>query len=261
MKRNRGQVGLLIVIVVGVLVALIMSVASGVLNDVVLSRQAKEGGTALHVAEQGVEEALNLIRQNANLGEGSAYHGNVSFNNFSGVYSVKQEAGLGIYVKEGDVVEVDLSDYANDDLTIEWVKKNKEDEDVVCSGEGSGQAPAALEIIKMLKSGGVSREYVNAADCDLSANNGFANATAVSGEFTSRFDLSGMTNVSKLRIRPIYNGTTVGLVGISLPSQVYVIHSTGEGDVVDKEIEVKRSRDRSSSIFDFALFTGGTIVK
>ncbi len=261
MKRNKGQVGLLIIIVVGVLVALIMSVASGALNDVMLSRQAEEGGTAFHVAEQGVEEALNLIRQNANLGGNSSYQGSVSFDNFSGSYSVKQKPGLDIYVKEGDVVEVDLSSYTDDNLTIEWVKKDKKDEDVACLGEGSGQAPAALEVIELLKSGDVSRAYFNAAGCDLSANNGFANATIISGEFKSRLDLTGMTNVSRLRIKPIYNGVTIGLVGISLPSQVYIIHSKAEGGDVDKEIEVKRSRDRASSIFDFALFTGGTIVK
>ncbi len=258
-KFKKGQVGLLIIIVVGVLVALIMSVASGTLNDVVLSRQTKEGGTAFHVAEQGVEEALNEIRANSNLNGGS-YSGQVSFENLVGHYSVSHYRGLDIYVKEGEVVEVNLDGYSNNWLGVFWVKKNKFDEDINCQGEGSGRAPASLEITEVLKSGGTKKLYYNSAKSTC-LNNGFSMAGTTTNEFTSRINLTGLSQVAKLRLKPIYNGSTVALTGPSLPPQIYIIHSAAGGEDVQKEIEVKRSANQAGSIFDFALFSAGTIIK
>ncbi len=260
-KFKKGQVGLLIIIVVGVLVALIMSVASGTLSDVVLSRQEKENGVAFHVAEQGVEQALNLIRMDADLGGMENYHGQVNFHNLNGDFLVSHLPSLDIYVNEGDVVKVNLSDYTEDWLTVSWGREDKVDENVACNGEGSGQSPAALEVIEVMTDGSVRRLYYNAANCDLSADNGFQVAGVGSNGFISRVNLTGLLQVSKLRLRPIYNGATINIVGSSLPSQIYVIHSTAESGDVQKEIEVKRSADQASSIFDFAVFSAGTIVK
>ncbi len=260
-KFKNGQVGLLIVVVVGVLVALIMSVASGTLSDLVMSRQEKESGVAFHVAEQGVEEALNLIRTDADLGSNGSYKGQVSFGSLTGHYTINQNSGSDLYLKEGEVVEINLTDYPSDWLNVFWVKKNKPNEDVNCQGEGSGKAPAALEVIRINKDGSWQRSYFNSSNCDLSANNGFQQAQSASGDFISKIVLTGLTQVNKLRLRPIYNGTTLALNGSALPPQIYVIHSAAAGGDVEREIEVKRSGDQAGSIFDFAVFSAGTIVK
>jgi len=61
-KFPKGQVGLLLLVVMGIVVALVMSVASRSLSDTVLSRQERESSAAFAVAETGVERALNILR-------------------------------------------------------------------------------------------------------------------------------------------------------------------------------------------------------
>src|SRR3989344_1551249 len=97
MVENRGQVGLTILLVMGVLISLSLSIASRTLGDLVLSRQEKEGSEAFHLAEQGVEEALNAIRQDAGLVDGGTYTGTVGTGEVvSGSYSIEGFEGLDI---------------------------------------------------------------------------------------------------------------------------------------------------------------------
>lgn len=64
-----------------------------------------------------------------------------------------------------------------------------------------------------------------------------------------------------LRIKPIYAGATVSVSGDGLNDQLYLIQSSATGGDAKKAIEVKRGLDAPPSIFDFAVFTAGTIVK
>ena len=63
-----------------------------------------------------------------------------------------------------------------------------------------------------------------------------------------------------MRLRPIYNGATIGVEGLAA-SQLYLIRSDAEGGDAEKEIEARRTKDMAAGIFDFAVFTNGTIVK
>lgn len=264
--KQRGQVGLMILVVMGVLVSLSLSVASRSLSDLVLSRQESENTEVFHTAEQGVEEALNAIRQNSGLVDGGTYTGAVGSGGglVTGQYSVDGFDGLDIFVKEGEVAEIDLTGYTSTSIDLYWTLKDDTGEDVTCTGEGSGNAPAAIEVVQSLTATDpVQRTYYNASNCDLNSSNGFAlSSIDVANIFRSKITISPLAaNVTKIRIRPIYNGATLGVEGLDLPSQLYVIRSAAEGGDAQKEIEVKRTNNQPVSIFDFALFTGGTIVK
>lgn len=264
--KQRGQVGLMILVVMGVLVSLSLSVASRSLSDLVLSRQESENTEVFHTAEQGIEEALNAIRQNSGLVDGGIYTGSVGSGGglVTGQYSVDGFGGLDIFVKEGEVAEIDLAGYGSSSINLFWTLKGDTAEDVTCTGEGSGNAPAALEIVQILGvSDPVVRSYYNSSNCDLGSSNGFTLASIDSTNvFRSKITINPLNaSVTKIRIRPIYNGATLGVEGLDLPSQLYLIRSAAEGGDAQKEIEVKRTNNQPVSIFDFALFTGGTIVK
>lgn len=264
--KQRGQVGLMILVVMGVLVSLSLSVASRSLSDLVLSRQESENTEVFHTAEQGIEEALNAIRQDSGLVGGGIYTGLVGSGGglVTGQYSVDGFGGLDIFIKEGEVAEIDLTGYSSSSIDFFWTLKNDTAEDVVCTGEGSGNSPAALEIVQVFGvSDPVMRSYYNGSNCDLSSSNGFSLAAIdPSNVFRSSFSINPLdASVTKIRIRPIYNGATLGVEGLDLPSQLYLIRSVAEGGDAQKEIEVKRTNNQPVSIFDFALFTGGTIVK
>jgi hypothetical protein len=67
------------------------------------------------------------------------------------------------------------------------------------------------------------------------------------------------TNV--VRIKPIYAGATLTVSGTGLKDQLYLIQSSATGGDAKKAIEVKRGLDAPPSIFDFAVFTAGTVAK
>ena len=62
-KYPKGQVGLLLLVVLGLVISVVLSIAARSLSDVVLSRQEKENNAAFAVAEQGVEAALLAITE------------------------------------------------------------------------------------------------------------------------------------------------------------------------------------------------------
>lgn len=261
-RRYEGQVGLLILLVVGIVVTVVMSVASSSLGDLVASRQEKGSGEVFRVAEQGVEEALNKIRLNpSNPSGGSLSWGNL----VTGRYQVEQRSQVEISMKEGEVIEIDLNGFTGSSLNIDWILKNS-GEDVVCSGEGSGVAPAGLEVAKYKTDGTVERLYYNANGCNLS--NSFDSAGVASdNRFVSGVSLTGLGNVKFLRVRLLYNRATLLVTGSGLSNQLYVISSHAEissqagNTEVAKDIEVRRTKEFAAGIFDFAVFTGGTIVK
>lgn len=263
MSRQRGQVGLLILIVMGILVSLVLSVASRSLSDLVLSRQEKEQSEAFSVAEQGIDTALNVIREDPSAGENSSYTGTISAGSFvTGEFSIDAYGGLDLFVREGEVAEIDLTGSDNK-IDIYWTVKGDLQEDVACNGEGSGNAPAALEVMHIISSNDpVVREYYNASNCDLSATNKFSSSSEPTGTYRSTVRIQkNITGATKLRVRPFYNGATIAVSAVDLTSQLYLISSSASGGDSQKDIEVKRTHDSAASIFDFALFTAGTVVK
>ncbi|MEI6690647.1 MAG: hypothetical protein WCL07_02750 [bacterium] len=258
-KIYSGQVGLILLIVLGLLITLIMSMASRTLSDTVLSRQDKEQSATFAIAETGVEEALKSIR------EGQVPAGSLqvtdSLNNITGQYLVAQRNNLEIFLKEGESTEIDLTGTVTPTLTISWTKKNAPVENVSCQSEGSGLAPAALELVTISNTLGVlKRQYFNPSNCPL-VTNGFTLSAGGSDTYLSNLSWSVDAGGTSVRIRTIYNGATVSVNGVSLPPQQFDIQSQAKGGDANKQIEVKRTIDNAPGIFDYALFSGSTIVK
>lgn len=255
----RGQVGLLLLVIMGVVVAMVMSIASRSLSDTVLSRQERESSAAFSVAEAGVESALKELRQgNAPSGLSSITD---STGEVSGQFLVTPVSDFALYVKEGESAQLDLAGFAGSQLVIKWTKKSDKSENLMCSGEGSGGAPAALEVAAVSASLNTTRwGYYNGATCDLPSN-GFASSSDGGAEYRSEITYVIPSNTSALRLKPIYAGATLVVSAPGLDTQLYLIQSSAQGGDAQKEIEVKRGLDAAASVFDYAVFSGGTIVK
>lgn len=254
-----GQVGLLLLVIMGVVVALIMSVASRSLSDTVLSRQEKESSAAFAVAETGIENALNSLRQ------GTIPPGIATISDalglVSGQYAVSEENSYSLYAREGETAHLDLSGFVGPSINILWTKKLDDSENLSCSDEGSELAPAALEITEVDEtSETTSVSYYNASNCDLPGN-GFLLSSSGGDEYLSAITFSPAPGTTILRLKPIYAGATIGVNSPGLVTQLYLIQSSASGGEAQKEIEVKRGLDAPPSIFDYAVFSGGTIVK
>jgi len=257
MKRNlkQGQIGLLLLVVLGLVISIVLSIAAKSLSDVVLSRQEKENNVAFALAETGVEEALRAINQNSGEYTGTLGAGGIVI----GQYDVDEIQGLDIYLKAGEQAEMDLTGYLGATLTIKWTRTNDSSENPACTSEGEGNAPAAIEVIAIKSDQSVEREYYNAFNCSL-ANN-FDPSVEGSDGFLSQLNYALPSGTNWLRVRPYYSGATIQVEGTGLTTQMYLVKSGAEGGDANKEIEVKRSRDSASSIFDYALFSGSSIIK
>lgn len=254
-----GQVGLLLLVIMGVVVALVMSVASRSLSDTVLSRQERESSAAFAIAETGVESAMIALRE-----AGDAQIGG-SLSDVSGLvtgtYQVSNLSTYSLFLREGETGHLDLTGLASPNVLISWTKRGDESEEISCGEEGSGGSSAAIEV-SVINSGtdSITREYFNPANCTLLPN-GFASSDSLGGEYLSSVNYGVPVGASELRIKPLYAGATVTASGSGLDTQLYKIDSRASGGDAQKEIEVKRGLDSPSSIFDFAVFTGGTIIK
>lgn len=261
-KYPAGQVGLLLLVIMGVVIALVMSIASRSLSDTVLSRQERESSAAFALAETGIENAMNSLRQDV-------VPGLTQFADSSGVitgsFAVTPSATYGLFVKEGETAHLDLTGYVGT-LSISWTKTVDSSENPGGCSEGSGTAPAALEI-KALNTNAnpstVSYTYYNGYGCHLGGTNSFNDTTlAGSNPYLSSVSYVVPVGTTILRVKPIYNGATIGISGNPvLGNQLYLIQSKAVGGDSQKEIQVKRGLDAPASVFDFAVFTAGTIVK
>ena len=259
-RDDSGQVGLILIVIMGALIALSMSVASRTVSDLLLSRQESESSSVFNVAETGVEEALNRLRSEGDSMTGSIT-GTVGDDVFaSGEYEASESYGLGFFIEEGEVIEVDLDGYTGTDIDLFWTLKN-DDENVACVGEGSGNAPAGVEVIQVASDYTISHDYYNPYNCNPGGNN-FDGSAGDGGNFRSRIVVSLIPSASIIRVRPIYSGTTIEVSGdSSLSSQSFVVRSYAEGGDARNDIEVKRSNLKADGIFDYALFSSISIVK
>lgn len=255
-----GQIGLLLLVIMGVIVALVMSIASRSLSDTVLSRQEKESSAAFAVAETGIEQALSV------LGQGIVPDATEYFDStlkVAGNYIVKPTTSYGLYVREGETAHLDASDFSGN-LTIYWTKRIDKKENVQTCIEGSGSAPAAIEV-SLFDATSVSRNYYNPNQSGLSCalgGNGFLSTTADGGEiYRSMITQAIPSGTLYIRIKPIYADATIEVAGDNLKNQLYLIQSKATTGDAQKEIEVKRGLDAPPSIFDFAVFSAGSIVK
>lgn len=264
-KFRRGQIGLLLLVIIGVVVAIVMSVASRSLSDTVLSRQEKESSAAFSVAETGVEQALNSLRQ------GVVPSGTTTFVDSSGLisgdYAVESSTSYGLYVKEGESAHLEMTGYnVANPLTIAWTRKLDVEENIQACVEGSGTTPAAIEITAIQEGLNTTKKsYYNSSSCGaLSANNSFATSVDGGNDYLSKIPGAGYVvpaATTAIRIKPIYSGATIFVTGSGLQNQLYLIQSKATGGEARKEIEVKRGLDAPPSIFDYAVFSAGTIVK
>lgn len=258
-RYKSGQVGLMLLVIMGLVIGLVLSLASRSLSDTVLSRQERENTAAFALAESGVEEALRALTEGTNSSNWTPIADSTGL--YSANYSVGELASFEMAVAEGEAVEVDISSLAaGTNLTLAWTKTTSGLENPSCSGaQGSGTNPAALAITVMGTGGVVRRSYYNPYNCTVSGN-GFAASSVGSGGYRSQVTVSKQAGDLLLRVLPIYNTASTNIAGQGLTQAMFRVESVAQGGDAKKEIEVKRSRDAAGSIFDYALFSGNTLI-
>lgn len=248
-NQHKGQVALVLVLIMTVVSSLAVSLASRSTVDSRIQQTESEGVKALLFAQTGVEQML-LNPAGTSLNESN--------------YEVtKVDSGSDIYtvgrVAAGSSVELNLSGANFTSLTglrVYWSP------DI----DNAGAQPAIL--VSRISTTGVVSDYAY----DYTGTNGFVAASDGSAQGYDRVTptVPLTSTISKVRIMVLGASSLLRVVpvgaGATFPSQVVSIRSVGklqtEVDTVKYGLQLDESTsDSVPVVFDYVLFSGGSIVQ
>jgi hypothetical protein len=248
---ERGQAGIVVLLMTVVLVTIGLSVASRSVTDIRFSEQEEETTRAFDIAEAGVEEAL---RQDlSTFTPGTLYQNPI---NPSDSFEVSQGNIIIAEIEEGEAIEVDVSSFSGD-VDINWG----------AVGEQCNVNPrfASLVVSVINNSGNLARTAYTRSGCNRADNfSQTAGASPLTG-YELNIDHPVAGSDQRMRIRAVYAGTNLLVQtdsGDFPDPQYYIVHSeaqTAGGE--SRAVEVTKSLPIPPSIFDFAVFSGGTLTK
>ena len=246
LRGQKGQVVLVVLLVMLAVGTIALSVASRSIVDVSLTKQEEEKIRAFSAAEAGIEDLLTQGLA-GNLGTGMTSPAGFPVDY---IYDVEEVGGgTGGYeleeaLKNGEVIQVPLNGSAGE-VKICWGK--------------SGEGDSAVEI-SVFKSSNVERFAYNASG--ITDPNGFAAASGAEGDYNSctNVDTSG---ASFMRIKVLYNSASLSIkpAAGSLPAQAYKARVTASEGESSAAVEVTERVQVYSPVFDYVLWSGGGISK
>lgn len=246
-KHQSGQALLVVLMVLVVAITVGLSVLSQSITDVKISSEEEESAQAFNVAEIGIESILKDIQVGTGIewtgDDGQSYNVDVTQEGASGYLT-------GQPVSQGDVIQLLVN--GDENLNIYW------------------QDEAALELIVVQDVAGQYQIDRLALD-GQSRDNGFDSPTSGTfshegQSFSYQLELDIASNYDRaqfVRVRPLYDDSYIYVSGTNMEDQYYQITSTGQtSSGVTRKIEVTRDIYPSlPSVFDYALFSGSSIVK
>jgi Tfp pilus assembly protein PilX len=255
-RAQSGQIGLIVLLIMVVLLTMGLSIAAQTTQELFLSSQTSDSARVFNAAEAGIEQALSTDLDFAQ----QVLEGEVtSIPNTDVNYSISKINTLQTRLFEGITVMVDVTGVVNGQaIRIDWSR----------DGDCNTQDPASLLVSVYSQNAGVTsmRQFALGA-CNRS--DGFTLAstlTPAQNNLYRRYDLALNTNDLFVRIKPVYNDTDIrvtGHQGFTLPTQYYNIRSEARSQTGQETriVEVNQTLPTAPSIFDYALYSGGSLNK
>ena len=249
MKRytvHKGQVALVMVLIMTVVSAVVVSVAGRTTSETKMQQMSQDSAEAFLVAQSGIEEAIS---------KGSGVTGGVGDKTYNVVLeNLGREGHLVSSVVSGTSVDIVL----NDSMLLQGVKIYWK----------SLTASSSSILVSRISSG-----LIEDFAFDSTGSNGFTRVltggTLNGVDFSYVTPLIGLsTGVDRLRVT-VYGGSAyLGIepVGDNLPIQTISYKSEamiGSGDEKIKYgLRYEESKDqRTPEVFDYVLFSNGTIIQ
>ena len=286
LKKQQGEIILVILLVMAVGLTIGLSVAGRSLTDIKLSTQVEESSRAFSAAEAGIEEALKAgISSSAANYQGSTNNAtyNVALSSLGGSAS---QFTFPNAIPAGDSQTIWLVPYTEtgpDTGTPAYTEGTI----TVCWKNITSPPKAALEVSVFYKGADGIYKIARAAydpdnDRVTSQNNGFDNNVAAGsactdgssaydyqvlltfGEMSPPAPASGDTLIA-LRLRPVYADAKIAVVpagGANIPEQGKSIVSTGQTNSgVTRKWNVVQTYAAPQDIFDYAVWSDKQITK
>ena len=273
-NKQSGQVVLVVLLTLLVGLTMALAIFLNTVSDAQLTTTEENSERAFSAAEAGIEELLS----GALVGIGST--GVVNVGGLDANVEYEPVNHFEAYVPQNGVATIQLEGATDTQIRILWTVAG-DDEGIrgTCT-EGDSNTPAALIIDKWTNPGtGVEVEHFayNPEGCAAvgSSSLGFSNSVAGIDNYLSmleNFNIDGDNSDGAtdlfLRIRPIYNHATIKIEAMNdpvsgLPQQQIDISSSATVDDSgeSRAISVVKTVPALPEIFDYALFSGNTIVK
>lgn len=256
-KTSSGQALLIILLIMAVALTIGLSVISRSITDIKISQQTEEAARAFSAAEAGIEEAL--------VGTGELFQR--TFEETGAKFETKK-AG---FPPEGTMEFVFPQELTIDDPQTLYLAKYETDGTLtryytagtidVCWGDN-----AALEVSIYYQDAGVykvARAVVDPVNGRTPGSDSPSGQCAGLGH-KKTLSLPSGANITLLflRLRVLYANAKVGAVaasGASFPSQGVEIESTGTAGTSTRKVKVVRFYPAPPVIFDFAIYSGGSL--
>ena len=264
---QRGQILLIVVLVMVTALTIGLSVAARTITNVRTSQEAENSEKAFSAAEAGIEQSLT---------HNSSTNGSFS-NNTTYKTTVNQISGTQFTLNNGsavfkdDAIDVWLSTYPNyanpwtGNITLYWG-----DSSDTCSQTEGTNTISALEVVAV--TGNKANPYVTRYAFDpcsqRSLDNKFtfisSGGGVVAGKTYSYRRTLSITSGLFVRIIPLYGPTTLAVTGCdsanancsALPSQGTVIEATGTSDNTSRKLVSYRSYPKiPTELFPYSLFS------
>ena len=268
MNDQKGQIGVVILLIMSVLLTLGLSTARRASQEAELTSEDEESIRVFSAAESGIERALSELDQAEK--SGSTINSEQTYTD----NTIGQGKGLSGYTSKltpRDTVEITWQqnssiqvplDSSPSTVDIDWWFNRSTD----CANN-----PAALLITALDQDGTeISARHAYYGDCSDPGETvaGFTSVSAVGGS-SYQYQLSlpdaslslnpGTKTTVALRITPIINDTQIRVSGDLSTESQYSITSSGsdEGNETTRTVVVNRSRSAAPSFMNFSLVSGG----
>lgn len=240
---QRGQVVLLILLVIVVGLTIAISIAGSSLNQIEETAVTEESNRAFSAAEAGVEETLLYIEQGTPAPQITPNTSALTSGSSVKQVTIAEEDSLTIsQLNQDDVAQLDLDcpSCASGNITVTW------------------DSNTAIVITKI---SGTDPNYTVerwAYNCDFDPGNNFTLVSSGSASQCTRTIAVNGTTDKVLRIRALYANTSLAVSpqsGGVLPAQTTVITSTGQSGDAERTVKVERSAPVPPAILDYVLFS------
>lgn len=262
-STQSGQIGLVVLLGMVIIATIGISVATRSTQDVTSTRQDQESSQSFSAAESALERILSQPSDEIfNFSEDSdSKTFDDIFENTSADVSIQKQFSFDNYVRQGEVIEVDVGGVASvGPLAIEWAD----------SRSCSDNLPSLIVTVFSTTAGSQTRSYAF-GPCSRGDNFELLDPTQSANQgstFSLKKTIPLQSGDQKIRIRPIYTDSNILVQSDgswNLTAQQFTITSVGrneaEGGRETRAIQLERTQPFAPGVLDFALVSGTDINK
>ena len=254
---NRGQVGLIVLLIMVVILALGLSLAARTSQQAEIAIQQEDTTRVFNAAESGVEAALANIYQAESAGSVNDLSEeiaslDISETNSNINYSITKSNILETHLKQGTSTELKVP--AAGSISFYWAT------------EAACTDTASLLLSVYANNGtNVTAKHFAVGNCSGTSTRGDNFIANDAGPAPYKYGYTLFTSADDLfvRVKPVYNDTDIKIVGSPAVSQ-FTINSQAQNTLASQEtrtFEVKRTLSTAPAFMEYALVSGSSIIK